>query len=78
MTVRPHTAEKTKRANSETSEEEGKSDGKRLFPRQFPYELPEIQSQQHIAREAAQIVEYPVGIPAGLSPERILGGIRYS
>ena len=58
--------------DGEAREQRRQGHGKRLLPRQFPHEFAEIQAQQEIADESAEIVEDAVVVPAGLSPERIL------
>ena len=76
VTICPDPAEEARRAKRESGEENGYGDGERLLPGQFAHELAEIQPQQQVAYKAADIVEDPVSVPAGLAPKRISGRIR--
>ena len=74
--IGPDPAEEAHGAHGESRQEHGQRDAQRLLPGQLTHEFAEIQSQQQIAHETAQVIKHPVGVPAGFAPKGILGRIR--
>ena len=66
------TAVETMGADGESCGEEGKRYGEGLRPGKRLYEFAEIQPQEQISYETADIVECAVAVPAGFAPKGIL------
>ena len=73
--IGPNPRQESSAANGEAPQEGRDGNGQGLTPGQLAHEFAEIQSQQQIPDETAQIIEHPVGVPAGLAPQGILGRI---
>ena len=70
-----HPFQKTSEAKGKTGNPARQGNGQSPSPTEFSNEFSKIKTQQHVAQKTAEVIEQSEGVPAGLAPKRVFGGI---